>query len=300
MQKSHSECPRIDICIPVYCWDPSPLIESLLKQIWENSLPIRIFIRDDGSPESEYPPLIKFKQFPEVHLILGEKNIGRSECRNLLAQESDAEYLIFLDADVQIIHKNFLINYTYFCQPKLVIYGGRVWPRIPPPNGYRLRWHYGRSAEQKIDPDKLWTSFKSHNFLAPRSLILSTPFASLPERYGHEDTYWGYRMQLQGIQIAHIDNPILASDQESNVDFLRKTEEGIRNCIYLENKLNDQNWDQSIQLIRLYQRIPGFLIPAGKRIAQLLIPHVRNFCLKEYGGVWMFQLYKLLLYIVLR
>src|SRR5690606_8700430 len=52
--------------------------------------------------------------------------------------------------------------------------------------------------------------------------------------YGHEDTYFGYQMEMKKIPVVHIENPVLHNKLEDNLMFLSKTEMALDNLLRLD------------------------------------------------------------------
>jgi hypothetical protein len=52
-------------------------------------------------------------------------------------------------------------------------------------------------------------------------------------RYGHEDTKFGWMLRRAGVQVQHLDNPVLHDGLEPAGIFLRKTHDAVRNLVQL-------------------------------------------------------------------
>ena len=63
------------------------------------------------------------------------------------------------------------------------------------------------------------------------------PFDSRFKAYGYEDVLFGKRLAESGIEVTHIDNPVLINEFEPNSVFVKKTEEAILTLCRFEQDL---------------------------------------------------------------
>lgn len=90
---------KLSILIPVYNVANylSECLDSIMEQV-DNSCEVIIY--DDCSTDSSREILLDYKnQFPQIQLILGEKNKGVSLARNILFDKSQGDYIWFIDSD---------------------------------------------------------------------------------------------------------------------------------------------------------------------------------------------------------
>ena len=101
----------LSINIPVYNIDARPLVLKLAELI--NNLPAEAEIRiyDDDSEEEIKKINRKLQTMPGVVYYELPQNLGRSAIRNKMAEDSKFEYLVFIDADSEIVSDDYLINY---------------------------------------------------------------------------------------------------------------------------------------------------------------------------------------------
>lgn len=289
----------ITICIPIYNFDVSSLVQKLSEQITQVNA--EIIIIDDCS-------------FPK-YLILNEKicsqhtyiklpiNVGRSKIRNQFLKHSKFEHLLFLDCDSKINSKKYISNYINFIENNKydVIFGGRVYPNDCSNRNYMLSWKYGVLTESKSAKTRglnSYKSFMSNNFLITKKVFNKVKFDERLTKYGHEDTLFSYTIKNNGLQITHIENPVLNGDIEDNTTFLRKTEIGISNLhLILENqKSND--FFKHIALIHFYERIKAKKLEnIAYYIFTLCKPILRFTLVKGYINLKLFSFYKLGLFI---
>ncbi len=139
----------LSILIPTYNYNIFPLVQELHEQCIQQKIVFEIIVLDDCS--------IKFHTENNktntlsncIYQILNQ-NIGRSAIRNLLATKATFNNLLFLDADVRLINKQFIKNYLSFIQYNSnyeVVYGGIVYQENQPETNQLLRWIYGNERE---------------------------------------------------------------------------------------------------------------------------------------------------------
>jgi hypothetical protein len=285
----------ISICIPVYNFDITPLVKELAKQIGLLNQSAEIVIIDDCS-DRKYKELNRIACQEHIYVELAE-NIGRARIRNLFLKYVKYDYLLFLDCDSLILLPTFLSNYLEIIRQKpAIVCGGRIHEDIKPSREKRLRWKYGNSREiRSVEVRNRFpnNSFMTNNFLIDRKILEQIKFDKRITQYGHEDTLFGYSLKKNDIVIRHIDNPVENGDFDYNKDYLKKTEEGIKNLVGI---LNFPEYQEDLQndvaLLRFYRKVKkfdgviGFLFTLHKRPIRWLLS-------KGYVSLCVFDFYKL-------
>ena len=247
----------ISICIPVYNFNITALVNELSNQVNSLNIPCEIIVIDDGSVH-----------FKEVNKIACDKhtyielpgNIGRARIRNLFLKYAQYPYLLFLDCDSQIKTSSFLSNYVEILKDNpSVVCGGRIYENTRPNREKRLRWKYGILRESQpyaVRREFPYKSFMTNNFLISKKVFEENKFDERILKYGHEDTLFGFSLKKRNIKITHIDNPVINGDVELNREYLNKTREGVINLV---NILNFTNYDKElmddITLLRFYNKV---------------------------------------------
>lgn len=251
----------ISICIPVYNFDISLLINALSNQLKSIDAPVELIVIDDCSTEAiKTKNRISCKDCQYIEL---PKNIGRSKIRNLFLNYASHDYLLFLDCDSLIENFRFLSAYIeVIAQAPAVVCGGRYYGQKPAGRQQKLRWKYGVYKESQTCESRKkqpYKSFMSNNFLISRKVLEEIKFDERITQYGHEDTLFGYSLKKRQIPISHIDNPVLNGDIETNAEYLRKTREGIINLVAILNfEEYQQDLINDITLLRFYNKIRKF------------------------------------------
>lgn len=178
-----------------------------------------------------------------------EQNVGRAQIRNVLISESRGDYVLLIDSDLFLCDDNYL--YKYATSTADVVYGGT---RIGgeglamvdnEPNTENLKGNLRYIYEKKAEPSHR-AAFRQLrpnqeisvcNLYARRDIMEAHPFDSRFKAYGYEDVLFGKRLAESGIEVTHIDNPVLINEFEPNSVFVKKTEEAILTLCRFEQDL---------------------------------------------------------------
>ncbi len=236
----------LSVLIPVYNFDVVNLIQSLHQQCTDEHINFEILCVDDASSD----PTLKSKNKSILSLqnLTYEEladNLGRSKIRTYLAQKAKYEYLLYLDCDSGI-DVGFIKKYVQFLKENqpTIVYGGRSYdPTKPTDQKLIFRWKYGIEREQvsaekrNADP---YRSFMTNNFIIKRDVYLSVFSTQGLEGYGYEDSLLAYLLKQKGIRLEHINNAAVHLGLEAAEDFIKKTQNGIKNLYLLiqENKID--------------------------------------------------------------
>lgn len=288
----------LSVCIPVFNYNISPLINELLQQLNNIKYPFEIIVIDDASDE-------KYRKQNEAvilktNFIQLDKNIGRAKIRNKFLEIAQFDYLLFIDNDSRMFSKNFIQNYVDAINLNQIkiIFGGRVFGARPSSRDTLLRWKYGIKRESKsadirnLSPNK---SFMTNNFIIHRSLFKQVKFDENLVEYGHEDTLFGYELKKLGVNIKHVENPVLNGDYETNDQYIIKTEKAILNLIsMLEHTTYNTEFVNDVKLLAFNQKLRSLKIAWLVRwIFILKRPFIRYLLSKGYANMYLFSFYKL-------
>lgn len=178
-----------------------------------------------------------------------EQNVGRAQIRNVLISESRGDYVLLIDSDLFLCDDNYL--YKYATSTADVVYGGT---RIGgeglamvdnEANTENLKGNLRYIYEKKAEPSHraVFRQLRPNqeisvcNLYARRDIMEAHPFDSRFKAYGYEDVLFGKRLAESGIEVTHIDNPVLINTFEANSVFVKKTEEAILTLCRFEQDL---------------------------------------------------------------
>jgi glycosyltransferase involved in cell wall biosynthesis len=216
---------------------------SLHEQALGLKISFEILVFDDCSPipvtENE-----AINELSHARYTILPKNIGRSAIRNRLAREATYEFLLFLDADTEVIRADFLKKYLEAITTTTeIVYGGIRYQETPPKPEELLRWHYGKAREAlgvEARRKAPHLRFLTLNFLIKKSVFDKIAFNEDIPNLRHEDTLFALDCKKRGISVAHIDNPVVHLGLENSEVFLRKSREAVEALhLFVTNGLID-------------------------------------------------------------
>lgn len=257
----------LSVNIPVYNIDARPLVLQLSEQAKKLDCEVEIRVYDDGSDEMVKKINRELSKIPYVVYEEMSENLGRAVIRNKMGREAAYSYLLFIDADSEIISENYLENYLENIQNEKVLCGGTAYqPHVPEIQEKLLRWLYGTkreaiSASQRNE--KKGFIITSNNFLIKKELFEKVHFRENIGRYGHEDTLLGYDLFRHDVLPVHIQNPVEHTGLEDAHTFLEKTKTALKNLNFITNEILDgaPEFIQQVHFLRKYKSITK-LIPA--------------------------------------
>ncbi len=293
----------LSVCIPVYNCKINVLATSLLNMAKQETFPVEIILIDDASL-FVYHEQNKLLARENIHYIRLDENIGRAKIRNLFLKYAQYEYLLFLDCDSKITKPDFLHTYlTTINKNTEVICGGRVYEEKKVQKQYRLRQKYGISREctnANQRKQKPYASFMSNNFLIKKEILRKIPFDERLRGYGHEDTLFSYRLKQNKTRVQHIENPVQHDFDENNLEFIKKTEQGIKNLIFINKNLVGADFAGEVRLLNSYNNLKKYHFNKILQIlAPALLPLIRKILIKTTSTIFLFDIYKLLYFIKL-
>ena len=206
-----------------------------------------------------------------------EQNVGRAQIRNVLIPESRGDYVLLIDSDLFLCDDNYL--YKYATSTADVVYGGT---RIGgeglamvdnEANTENLKGNLRYIYEKKAEPSHraVFRQLRPNqeisvcNLYARRDIMEAHPFDSRFKAYGYEDVLFGKRLAESGIEVTHIDNPVLINEFEPNSVFVKKTEEAILTLCRFEQDLEGYS-DLKTKVTTLGRYIPLSLFRLWHRI----------------------------------
>ena len=209
-----------------------------------------IIVADDGSTDAACIDANRvIGDMLHCRYLRMEQNVGRAQIRNVLISESRGDYVLLIDSDLFLCDDNYLYKYATLTAD--VVYGGT---RIGG-EGFamvdneantenlkgNLRYIYEKKAEpshravfRQLRPNQ---EISVCNLYARRDIMEAHPFDSRFKAYGYEDVLFGKRLAESGIEVTHIDNPVLINEFEPNSVFVKKTEEAILTLCRFEQDL---------------------------------------------------------------
>lgn len=295
---------ELSILIPVYNDNCTPLATELSRQAEAiGELSYEIIVADDCSPDrAAVAPNRAVNALPHGRYIERPQNVGSAANRNLLARESRYEWLLFVDCDMDISSPDFLRRYLSEAATAGadVIMGGIAIGGDAETLATNLRYRYEKHHEpHHTAPERSrrpFQSFRSCNFLIRRDTMLSCPFDERFKGSGYEDVMFGKQLKTAHIAIAHIDNPVLMTDYETNEDYVAKVERSLNTLHVFRHDLKGYS-----RLLTLADGIHIGLVRRCITLAHRLFGSMmrRNLC-GHHPSLTIFKLYKLGYYLSIK
>ena len=246
----------LSILLPSYNNVCVSLVQALQRQAdalrgkLDKPFRYEIIVADDGSTDAACIDANRvIGDMLHCRYLRMEHNVGRAQIRNVLISESCGDYVLLIDSDLFLCDDNYL--YRYATSTADVVYGGTriggdglvmVDNEANTENlKGNLRYIYEKKAEpshraafRQLRPNQ---EISVCNLYARRDIMKAHPFDSRFKAYGYEDVLFGKRLAESGIEVTHIDNPVLINEFEPNSVFVKKTEEAILTLCRFEQDL---------------------------------------------------------------
>ncbi len=131
-----------------------------------------------------------------------------------------------------------------------------------------------------------------------RKLFLSIQFDEKLMQYGHEDTLFGYELVKRGVNVLHIDNPLLHLGLEPDYLFIGKTKRGLRNLYHLTMlQKESKEFIDLVRLLRFFYRLKAAgLFPLSEAITRRVLRWAEKKLSTTKPNLLLFDLYKLFFY----
>lgn len=298
----------LSILLPSYNNVCVSLVQALQRQAdalrgkLDKPFRYEIIVADDGSTDAACIDANRvIGDMLHCRYLRMEQNVGRAQIRNVLISESRGDYVLLIDSDLFLCDDNYL--YKYATSTADVVYGGT---RIGG-EGFamvdneantenlkgNLRYIYEKKAEpshravfRQLRPNQ---EISVCNLYARRDIMEAHPFDSRFKAYGYEDVLFGKRLAESGIEVTHIDNPVLINEFEPNSVFVKKTEEAILTLCRFEQDLEGYS-NLKTKVSTLGRYIPLSLFRLWHRIMKN--KEMRNLTGSK-PSLLLFKLYKL-------
>ena len=283
----------ISILIPCFDYNAYPLVSILEKQALMLKIGFEIICIDDGSFSSKNDVNQKINLLTNSKFIESKKNIGRIKNRLLLAEKSQYEWLIFLDVDTLPNEDNFLKNYIDQINKGMMIIGGCIY-KEPENENFNLRYKFGKLREEinsNIRNKNPYKYISSCNFMCHRNVLIDVLSSIKSISYGN-DYIFGSLIKKMGIDVNHIDNPVLIDNIDENQIFIKKTHHALDNLISsYNNKIIKKH---SISILKAYMILDNLLLKnVFVKITDLYRNLLKRNLYSKDPNLFLFDLYRL-------
>lgn len=310
----------ISILISTYNYDCYRLVYDLHLQCESLGKPYEILVGDDYSRDQlSVISNIKISELNCCKYFRSEKNHGPAVNRNMLAEKSNGDWLLFIDCDAKVDCPHFISNYFDAIGKADVVIGGVKTPYLSPEEvistcitadlgalhseftvNRSLRYKYEHNADKtrsaahrNINPYKSMSSF---NFMISKSVFMKIKFNEQCREYGFEDTLLGAELQREGISVIHIDNPLLHMGIDTNECFLKKTQTSLLSLNMLGDKMKGYSkvYDTAAKLRSVHI---AWIVKLIYKLSKKLLKHN---LLSKKPSLFVFSFYKLGFFLCLK
>ncbi len=282
----------LSILIPTKDYECRNLVETLHRQGTTLGRPFEIIVGEDGSSPRGLSFNAPLEKLPHCRRVIQSQNVGRARIRNILAQEARGKNILFIDSDAVAERNDILRLYSQALEESNVVCGGFYHPEAPLTSSCTLRHRYERAADKHRSAQERsrapYDKFATFCFAIRRELFLEIKFDERITNYGYEDTLFGYELRRRGVQISHIDAPLMHIGLESNAIYLAKVEESLRTLSQLEGTIAPTT------LLRFYNRLKGWHLTNITALAwRALRPILRMNLLSNHPSLTLLNIYKI-------
>lgn len=280
--------PFLSVLVPFHGDDPAALLDVLCSEAGDDT---EIVLFDDGSPDSSaYERLCTHPAAQEgrARVLRSEINLQRSGARNALAEAARGEWLLYLDADMEI-GSGFLTRWIMLMRAGTfdAAYGGYLVAEAPE-GAFAVHASLARAGDVDNAAARAVrgaSAFAGSNLAVRASLMERVAFDEAYRGWGWEDVDWAVRAAKAG-RLAHVDNPAGHGGLQSVDRLLAKFAEGGLNYARFLARHPDQASLPGARMARLLAQWNLFhavqaMAPALTRMRHLPV-RVRVLALKAY------------------
>lgn len=285
----------ISILIPTYNYQINSLVQEIHKQSKDLNIEFEIICLDDCSKISQEN--IGFQSLENVIWLKNETNIGRTETRQRLAQKAIYSTVLFLDADVIPVSKEFISNYISQIKTAFfdVCFGGFYYSEKLPSPEVSLRWKYGRQKEMTVAKERKTNPYKviiSANLLIKKKLFIDINRQLKGNFYGYDPIFSLYLKERKA-SVVHIENPVYHLGLEDNETYLRKKEKAAE-VVYNKLIKNQIFTVENHDLVNAYLKLKSWkLLNATSSFFKFLKPYLKKNLLGKTPSIFILNFYRL-------
>lgn len=283
----------LSLLIPTYNYNITSLVITLQEECSSNSIPFEIIVLDDCSKPGFIELNKNINTLPHCSFLVNESNLGRTMTRKKLAELATFDTLLFLDADVIPVSKDFIKNYIpYIKNETPVVFGGVSYKDEADNKNATLRLKYGKEREQQTAQQRTKNPYGllfSANLLVSKTIFLENNYSEKNNFYGM-DAFFGYMLYKKNIPVVHIENPVYHIGLEDNDIFFQKCLSSVKIKKQMFSEKEDVGETNS--LLKHYRQLRryhlagavGFFFKIGEPVLKKMIlsKNPNLFCLDLY------------------
>jgi len=226
----------LSVLIPVYNYNITQLVNELHKQLVASNIDFEIICLDDKSNQDIIDLNLSIGSLSNTTYKLSDKNNGIALNRQILVAAAIYDWIILIDADVELRDENYISNYLNIIEKgNNFIFGGFAYKNIKPKNTHLLRWKYGKKYEAISAKQRNPNPYKvtiAANMLAKKDNYKSLDLSSIGNNYAM-DYFFGALLKENNQKVLHIDNQVYHLGIESSPKYLKKKERAVETLLKL-------------------------------------------------------------------
>jgi len=285
----------LSILIPVYNYNIESLVSDLHKQLTKADIVYEIICLDDASHKDIITSNLNVNTLPFTSYHLSNTNNGIAVTRQMLTDKANYDWIVLLDADVELKDDNFISNYVNLINKDYnFIFGGFAYKDIKPDSAYLLRWKYGKKHEALSAQKRNTKPYKitiAANLLARKASYKELNLGSIGKQYAM-DYYFGALLKENNAKVLHLDNQVYHLGIEESPKYLRKKEQAAETLLKLYNNKKIAKHENSLlSVFILLNRFKlNYLFSFMFKITKTLL---RKNLLGKYPVIVLLQFYKI-------
>lgn len=286
----------LSVLIPVYNYNVTELVNNLHKQLIASNINFEIICLDDMSNQDIIDSNSSIKKLSNTTYKLSNKNKGIAVNRQILVETAIYNWIILLDADVELTGNNYISNYLKAINDgHEVVFGGISYKNAQPKPNNILRWKYGKKCEELNAEKRNKHPYKitsAANLCIKKNIYKQFGLSEIGNSYGM-DIFFGPQLKLNKVPVKHIDNSVYHLGLESSSKYLGKVEFAITTLLKLhyENKIKEHE-NSLLKGFLLMKKTGLNFICSG--LYRLLNSAIKKNLLSKNPNIKLLQLYKIL------
>ena len=211
----------LSICITTRNSNIESLISRLTDQAKELDISSEILVAESGSDQNYSSMNEQLCTKRHIKYFKHNQHLSHGQMKNLLAQQAQGSYLLFLNGKNHITHRNYLQMFTEVMQPGVTIEGGTTASGIKPDKPYQLHWmamHNLLTFDADQRNQHPYYHLTTNNMLIPRGIFLQHPISDGDDYT--EILPYTYELKKNSVPVIHIDNPVSTNDYLPALKFL--------------------------------------------------------------------------------
>ncbi|GAB1857517.1 glycosyltransferase [Flavobacteriaceae bacterium MHTCC 0001] len=239
----------ISILIPTYNYNITDLVYNIHKQASKLNIEFEIIALDDLSNSDIVNHNSKINTLKNTSYLLSKTNKGIAVNRQLLCEKAKYNWVILLDADMELKDNFFIKNYLKVIHLNYdVFFGGIIYKKTTPNSKSLLRWKYGikhESISSKERNKKPYKITSASNILIKKETFNHLDLFNIGNAYGM-DIFFGPQLKLNQISILHIENEVYHLGLESSTIYLKKVKRAVEMLLKLHQNKKIQVHENSL------------------------------------------------------